>query len=124
MTSTITWHLDPTVWQKAVYGRHEALIWWTGPGPKVGWLLYAVGGVDPVTQGTGRDEDDAKAQAEAELRARWRVRYAVRERNGAYGVWDLSLVRWMSSELDQDEMGEYDAGVLARDLNEQENAPA
>jgi hypothetical protein len=124
MTETITWHLHPTVWQHAVHGRHEAQIWWTEPGTKLGWLLYEVGGLDPVAQGTGTDEGDAKAQAEAELRARWRVRYEVRERNAAHGVWDRHLVRWMSNELDQDEMGEYDAGVLARDLNEQENAPA
>jgi hypothetical protein len=73
MTETITWHLDPSVWQRAVHGQHEALIWWTGPGTQLSWLLYAVGGLDPVAQGTGQDEADAKAQAEAELRARWVV---------------------------------------------------
>jgi hypothetical protein len=64
----VIWHLDPTVWQRAISGRHEALIWWTGPGPRLAWCIYQIGGLDPVILGTGADEIDAKAQAEATLR--------------------------------------------------------
>jgi hypothetical protein len=63
----VTWHLDPTVWQRAVSGGYEALIWWTGPGPQLAWCIYPVGGMDQEAQGTGKDEADAKAQCEAEL---------------------------------------------------------
>src|SRR5471032_2545109 len=66
--SVITWHLDPTVAERAVFGRHEALLWWTGPGARMGWLVYQVGGLDPLDQGTGTDGDDAKRQAETVLR--------------------------------------------------------
>jgi hypothetical protein len=68
----ITWHLDTTVWQRAVHGRHEAGIWWTGPGRKLAWSVYPLGGPErvlhPVAQGTGTDETDAKTQAETALR--------------------------------------------------------
>jgi hypothetical protein len=64
----ITWHLDPTVAERAVFGRHEALLWWTGPSTRMGWCVYEVGGLDPLDQGTGTDGDDAKSQAEAVLR--------------------------------------------------------
>ena len=71
MNTPITWHLDPTVWQRARLGQYEAEIWWTGPGPQVGWAVFALGGdyaVDALAQGTGRDEADGKAQAETRLR--------------------------------------------------------
>ena len=64
----ITWHLDPTVAERAVFGRHEALLWWTGPGTRMGWCVYQVGGLDPLDQGAGIDDKDAKSQAETALR--------------------------------------------------------
>lgn len=64
----ITWHLDPTVAERAVFGRHEALLWWTGPSTRMGWCVYQVGGLDPLDQGTGTDDADAKGQAETALR--------------------------------------------------------
>jgi hypothetical protein len=64
----VTWRLDPIVWQVAVFRGYEAAIWWTGPGTQLGWIIHRVGGLDPVAQGTGQDEADAKVQAEAKLR--------------------------------------------------------
>jgi hypothetical protein len=63
--SEITWHL--AVYQRAVHGRHEAQLWWTGHGPRLGWCIYQVGGLDTVAEGSGVDEADAKKQAEAAL---------------------------------------------------------
>lgn len=68
MNAPITWHLDPTVWQRAFHGNHEALIWWTGPGQQLGWCIYETGALDTACKGTGRNEADAKAQAEAIMR--------------------------------------------------------
>jgi hypothetical protein len=66
--ATITWHLDPTVAERAFFGRHEALLWWTGPSTKMGWCVYEIRGLEPIEQGTGTDTADAKEQAETVLR--------------------------------------------------------
>jgi hypothetical protein len=63
----ITWSLDPTVTARAVFGRHEALLWWTGPSTRMAWCVYEVGGLDPLETGTGVNDNNAKAQAEAVL---------------------------------------------------------
>lgn len=50
-------------------------------------------------------------------------RFEVRERNGRYGVWDRYALRWEELDGGTDEMDEYDADVLARDLNARKLAP-
>jgi hypothetical protein len=66
----ITWRLDPTVASTARFGDYRADVWWTGPGPKVGWIIHPLGEgmLDAVAQGTAADEADAQAQAEHILR--------------------------------------------------------
>jgi hypothetical protein len=65
----IAWHLDPTVYMRAVHGGHEALLWWTGPSTRMAWCIYQVGGgLDPVGEGAGDGETDARERAETALR--------------------------------------------------------
>ena len=45
------------------------------------------------------------------------LRYEVRQRGGAWGVWDRYLLGWMVNMFETDQMGRYDAEVLADDLN-------
>lgn len=44
-------------------------------------------------------------------------RFEVRELNGRHGVWDRYALRWEELDGGGDEMDEYDAEVLVRDLN-------
>lgn len=44
-------------------------------------------------------------------------RFEIREKNSRHGVWDRYLLRWEELDGGGDEMDEYDAEVLARDLN-------
>lgn len=68
--AAITWHLDATAYQVANFGRHQAVLYCTGPGTQVEWLVYTVTGLEPVARGMGDDGDDARDQAARELRVR------------------------------------------------------
>ena len=64
-TTEITWHLDPTCWQRARLGRAEALLWWEDD--RVEWAVYAGGALESAERGCG-PEEAARAAAEAALR--------------------------------------------------------
>ena len=74
MTDGITWHLDPTVAERAVLGRFEASLWATCEGDEGAWAVFELGGPDvvtePVDQGKAGTYELAKSQAEAALRRR------------------------------------------------------
>lgn len=63
------------------------------------------------------DEESAQSK---KLPERVMTRYIVRGAAGGWGVWDTKLLRWMENELGQWDMDEYDADVLAADLNAEE----
>ena len=60
----ITWHLDPTVAERAVLGCHVAEVWDAPPG----WAVFHVHATNPAAQGRPATDEAAKAEAEAALR--------------------------------------------------------
>lgn len=69
----ITWHLDPTVAERAVLGRFMAELWFTCEGDDWGWAVFSL--EDPAETVSYPAEQDrtagyeaAKARAETALR--------------------------------------------------------
>lgn len=70
--SGITWHADPTVAERAIHGRFEALLiagWESAErGDDSEWLVYELGAQYPAERGQAGSFEEAREQAEEALR--------------------------------------------------------